>query len=68
MAGVETGTQQLEVDVHSLSLEFGTKLDFLFIVGKKLKKHYFCSTPYPKVLNSQQRFKTHHSQRLESTS
>jgi len=65
---VETGTRQLEENVHSLSLEFGTKLDFLFIVGEKLKKHYFHSTPHPKVLDSRQRSKTHHSQRLESTS
>lgn len=35
---------------------------------KKLKKHYFYSTPYPKVPDSRQRSKTHHSQRLESTS
>lgn len=45
--GVETRTQQLEANVHSLPLELSTRLDFLFIVGRKLRKHYFCSTPYP---------------------
>lgn len=38
---MDTGTLQLEVDVHLVSLEFGTNLDFLFIVGKKLEKKIF---------------------------
>lgn len=57
--GVETRTQQLEANVHSLSLEFGTKLDFLFIVGRRLKKHYFCSTPYLcSIVSREPRFTT----------
>lgn len=69
---MDTGTLQLEIDVHLLSLEFGTNLDFLFIVGKKLeeKKNIFTvfSIPDSEVLDRRQKSKTHHSQRVESAS
>lgn len=57
--------------MHLLSLEFGTNLDFLFIVGKKLeKKNIFTvfSIPDSEVLDRRQKSKTHHSQRVESAS
>lgn len=47
---METEIQQLEVNVHSVTLKFGTKLDFLFIVRKKLKKLLFTVLLIPKCL------------------
>lgn len=37
--------QKLEVNVHTLPLEFGTNLDCLFIVGEKAKETLFLHIP-----------------------